>query len=65
MKSKEEILRRAVCLLCFADRCSLESEYADGIRHTLKERETQRQLICKWLHDKGYYEFLTDDEKKS
>ena len=64
MKKKEEILRRAVCLLLFADRCSLEDKIFDGIRRSLEERETQRKTIIKWLELKDYYCDLTEKEKR-
>lgn len=64
MKEKEEVLRRAVCLLTFADRCSLEEKIFDGVRRSLEERETQRKTIIKWLEIKKYYEYLSEKEKR-
>lgn len=64
MKSKMEIVKRAVCLLCYVDRCSLEDTVFDGIRRSLEEREKQRSIIIKWLKEKGYYAFLTNKEKE-
>lgn len=63
MKNTEEIIRRAVCLLCFSDRCFLEKDIIDGIQHTLDEREEQRKLIRKWLIEKNYYDYLSKKEK--
>ena len=63
MKTTEEIIRRAVCLLLFTDRCWLEEEILDGIHHSLDEREEQRKKIKKWLIDKDYYGFLSKKEK--
>ena len=63
MKKKEEVLRRATCLLCFADRCSLEDNIFDGVRRSLKERENQRKIIIKWLKLKDYYSYLTRKEE--
>lgn len=31
MKSKEEILKRAIILLAFSDRCALEKNLIDGV----------------------------------
>jgi hypothetical protein len=64
MKSKDEVLKRAVCLLLFADRCALEKKILDGIRRSLKEREEQRKIIIKWAHLKEYYNYFTEKEKR-
>jgi len=64
MKSEDEVLKRAVCLLLFADRCALEDKIFDGIRRSLEERETQRKTIIKWLQLKEYYIYLTEKEKR-
>ena len=64
MKSKNEVLKRAVCLLLFADRCALEDKFFDGIRRSLKEREEQRKIIIKWAHLKEYYNYFTENEKR-
>ena len=64
MKSKDEIIRRAMCLLIFADRCFLEKEVLDGVYHSLKEREDQRQVLLNWIKEKEYYPYLTANEKR-
>lgn len=33
MKSKDDILRRAVCLLTFSDRCALEEKGTNGVNN--------------------------------
>lgn len=63
MRKREEILRRAICLLTFSDRCVLEEKYTNGVRHSLNEREEQRKAILKWLKEKDYYSYLTIKEK--
>lgn len=65
MRKVEEILRRAVCLLTFADRCALEEKVTNGVSHTLHEREQQRKSILKWLIEKDYYDNLTLNEKEA
>ena len=64
MKSKDEVLKRAVCLLLFSDRCDLEDMVFDGIRRSLEERENQRKTIIKWAQLKEYYAYLTAKEKR-
>lgn len=64
MKEKEEILRRIMCLLVYTDRCVLESEVIEGIRHPLKEREDHRKEMAEWLKWKGYYSSFTAKEKR-
>lgn len=64
MKNREDIIRRAICLICYTDRCFLEDTVFDGIRRSLKEREDQRQIIIKWLKEKKYYDYLTQSEKQ-
>lgn len=64
MKSKEEVLKRIMCLVCFSDRCALEYNVLDGIRHSLVERENQRQLILDWCKRLDYYESYTEKEKR-
>lgn len=32
MKSKEEILKRAIVLLAFSDRCAIEKKTVDGVK---------------------------------
>lgn len=63
MKTLEEILRRSVCLLCFADRTSLEKKVVGGISHPLQEREAQRNIIIRWLNEKEYYDSLSTIER--
>ena len=64
MKSKEEILKRAVILLAFSDRCALEKKIIGGVRRTLNEREKQRQAIVYWLKRMGYYNNVYEKEKQ-
>lgn len=64
MKSKDEVIKRAVCLLLFSDRCDLEDKIFDGIRRSLEERENQRKTIIKWAQLKEYYVYLTAKEKR-
>lgn len=63
MKSKEEILKRAIILLAFSDRCVLEKKMIDGVRRSLNEREMQRQAIVDWLMRMGYYDSVSEKEK--
>ena len=65
MKNKYEVIERAICLLCFADRCALEDKIFDGVRRSLSERENQRKVIIKWLKEKGYFGLLTKTEKET
>lgn len=64
MKSKEEILKRAVILLAFSDRCALEKRIVGGVVRTLNEKETQRQAIVDWLMRMGYYDSVFEKEKQ-
>lgn len=64
MKPREEVIKRIICLLCYTDRCVLESEIIEGIRHPLKEREDHRKEMVEWLKWKGYYSSLTAKEKR-
>ena len=64
MKSKEEILKRAIILLAFSDRCALEKKIIDGVSRSLNEREMQRQAIVNWLVHMGYYDSVSEKEKQ-
>lgn len=64
MKSKEEILKRAIILLAFADRCALEKKIIDGVRRSQNEREKQRQAILDWLSHMGYYDSVSEKENR-
>lgn len=64
MKSKKEILKRAVALLAFTDRCALEKQIINGVRRSLNEREKQRQAIIDWLIRMEYYDSVTEKEKQ-
>ena len=64
MKDIEEILKRAIVLLAFSDRCALEEKMIDGTMHTLDEREMQRQAILSWLKKNKYYDSLTKREQE-
>ena len=63
MRKIEDVLRRAVCLLKFADRCAIEEKVTNGVPHTLNEREQQRKSILNWIREKDYYNNLTSNEK--
>lgn len=64
MKSKEEILKRAIILLAFSDRCALEKNIIDGVSRSLNEREMQRQAIVNWLMHMGYYDSVSEKENQ-
>ena len=49
MKKNEEILNRAIQLLCLSDRSALEKNKVNGINYGYKSRENQRKLIQNWL----------------
>lgn len=65
MKNTEEILRRAVLLLCLSDRSAMEEECINGVAYSLIERENQRKSILSWIQQKGYYAFATEEEKSA
>ena len=64
MKSKDEIIIRAIILLCISDRCSLERVSIGGQVYTHEQKETQRKVIYSWLQSKGYSKFMTKSEVK-
>ena len=64
MKSKEEIVKRAIILLAFSDRCALEKKVIDGVKRSQNEREMQRQAIVDWLMRMGYYNSVSEKEKQ-
>lgn len=64
MKDIKEICRRCIILLAFSDRCAIEKEVSDGIKHTLEERKQQRKFIYEWLERHGYIDYLTAEEKR-
>ena len=64
MKTVEEILKRSVTLLSLTDRSALENYIINGVKHPLAERENQRCMIMTWLKDKGYYSYLTSNERE-
>lgn len=63
LKEKKEIIKRALVLLAFADRCALEKSVIDGKKRSLVEREEQRIAIINWLSRMGYDESITKKEK--
>ncbi|WP_349407780.1 DUF4272 domain-containing protein [Pseudalkalibacillus sp. SCS-8] len=63
MKNAEEIVTRAIILLCLSDRCALERTSIEGRVYSLKERDEQRKAIYKWLQEKGYISSMILDEK--
>ncbi|MBQ6106075.1 MAG: DUF4272 domain-containing protein [Lachnospiraceae bacterium] len=64
LKTKSEIIKRIVYLLCFTDRCCLESSEINGVSYTLKQREEQRQAILDWTKRKDYYKSFSNKEKQ-
>lgn len=62
MKNKEEVLKRAIVLLAFCDRCALEKKVIDGKSRNLNEREFQRTAIYNWLVKMGYKDFISGSE---
>lgn len=63
MKSAEEIIVRAILLVCLSDRAALEKSTIEGVAYTLKQREEQRKAIYQWIVEQGYYESLVLEEK--
>lgn len=63
MKSIEQILLRAISLLCFVDRCWLEQNTITEIYHPLEDRIEQKQLIYNWLENEAYIDALSDFER--
>lgn len=64
IKNREEILRRAVVLLSFSDRCSLEKNIINGKLYSSIEREMQRQAINNWLSRMEYNDYISKIEKQ-
>lgn len=62
MKSKEEILARALVLLCVSDRAFLEIETVEGKTYSFEQREKQRNKIYNWLTRNGYRQYMTSRE---
>lgn len=62
MKSTEEIIARAIILVCLSDRCALEENIIEGRRYTRSEREKQREAIRNWLISTRYMEYATEKE---
>ena len=63
MKSAKEILARSAISMCVSDRGYLENSVMHGTYFSKQDRERQRQLIWKWLNEKGYVDFVTEQEK--
>lgn len=64
MKRAEEIIIRAILLVCLSDRAALEKGTIEGITYSLEQREGQRKAIYQWIIHKGYSDFLTSEEKR-
>lgn len=64
MKSTEEIIARAIILVCLSDRCALEENIIEGKRYTKSEREKQREAIRNWLNNTRYMEYATEKERE-
>lgn len=64
MKSKKEIMVRAIILVCISDRCALEEKIIEGKRYTISERERQRNAIRNWLDSTGYIDYTTKKERE-
>ena len=62
MKNSNEIIARAIILLCVSDRCALEEEIICGQVYSKNQRENQRSSIYKWLENKGYLKYMTKSE---
>ena len=62
MKSKEEILKRAIILLAFSDRCALEKKIIDGVRRSLNDEEMEELSI---ISERRFYvfEWLSADDE--
>lgn len=62
MKDKNEILTRAIILLCLSDRCALEKSIISGKCYSVETRETQKKLIYEWLCTNRYNEEMNQQE---
>ena len=63
LRSKGEIIKRAVVLLSFSDRCALEKSMLNGIAYSLYDREIQRQSIIRWLQRMNYADSISKIER--
>ena len=64
MKTKQEIVERAIILNALWNRCGLETEMVGGDFYDEQERERRRINVLEWLQDKGYYDSVTAEEKR-
>jgi hypothetical protein len=64
MKTIQEILSRAIIILCLSDRCALEESVIEGKKYSKKVRENQRVTILNWMKKKNYFGIMTQSEKK-
>ena len=62
MKTKQDILSRAVVLLCVSDRAFLEIETLGDMTYTCEQRNEQRNRIYNWLKKAGYHRHMTQQE---
>ncbi len=63
LKSKKDILIRAIILVCVSDRGFWEFEKLGGQIYSKERREQQRKKVYDFLKQKGYIDYMTDEEK--
>lgn len=63
MKSKREILIRAIILVCVSDRGFWEFNNLGGKVYSRERREHQRKIVYDFLKRKGYDSYMTAKEK--
>lgn len=62
LKCEGDIIKRAVVLLSFSDRCALEKSIINGRKYTLSDREKQRKSIILWLQRMNYGDSISKEE---
>ena len=63
MKDLNELLKRAIILVCLSDRCAQEKNVVGGISRPFEARKQQCEAICVWLKKMGYMDDATDEER--
>ena len=63
MREVDEIIGRAVNLLCIYDRTSLEYKILQGQYHSWKDREKQRLFLYDWLLKNDFLKYITASEQ--
>lgn len=63
MKEVDELLKRAIILVCLSDRCAQEKGIIGGIPRSLSVRKQQCEAICGWIKKMGYMESATNEER--